>query len=114
MQTAFALMQPFASEDFIQEFENYLGVPSFGEIFVGDVDYVSDFSNYEWGVLDFPLFFQAREVFAHDASFTTVKSIFDQDSKYNDVNHLVTSSTTTIAIDSSAWLMTTTRSCVLR
>ena len=52
-----------------QEFENYLGVPSFGEIFVGDVDYVSDFSNYEWGVLDFPLFFQAREVFAHDASF---------------------------------------------
>lgn len=77
-------------KDFIQEFENYLGVPSFGEIFVGDVDYVSDFSNYEWGVLDFPLFFQAREVFAHDASFTTVKSIFDQDSKYNDVNHLVT------------------------
>ncbi|WP_343247411.1 alpha-amylase family glycosyl hydrolase [Diplocloster hominis] len=77
-------------KDFLQEFEQYLGVPSFGEIFVGDVDYVSDFANYEWGVLDFPLFFQAREVFAHDASFTTVKSILDQDYKYKDVNHLVT------------------------
>lgn len=74
---------------FIQEFENYLGVPSFGEIFVGDVDYVSDFSNYEWGVLDFPLFFQAREVFAHDASFTNIKSVLDQDYKYKNVNHLI-------------------------
>lgn len=77
-------------KDFIKEFEDYLGVPSFGEIFVGDVDYVSDFADYEWGVLDFPLFFQAREVFAHDASFTTVKAIFDQDYKYPNVNHLVT------------------------
>lgn len=77
-------------KDFIKEFEDYLGVPSFGEIFVGDVDYVSAFADYEWGVLDFPLFFQAREVFAHDASFTTVKAIFDQDSKYPNVNHLIT------------------------
>jgi glycosidase len=77
-------------KNFLQEFENALGVPSFGEIFVGDVDYVSDFQNYEWGVLDFPLFFQAREVFAHDASFYDVKNIFDQDYKYADVNHLVT------------------------
>ena len=77
-------------KDFISEFEAYVGVPSFGEIFVGDVDYVSDFSDYEWGVLDFPLFFQAREVFAHDASFSGVKAILDQDYKYNNVNHLVT------------------------
>ncbi|MDK2808963.1 MAG: cyclomaltodextrin glucanotransferase [Clostridiales bacterium] len=75
---------------FLQEFETYLGVPSFGEIFVGDVDYVSDYQNYEWGVLDFPLFFQAREVFANDASFYNVKSILDQDYKYSNVNHLVT------------------------
>lgn len=77
-------------KDFLKEFETYLGVPTFGEIFVGDVDYVSEFADYEWGVLDFPLFFQAREVFAHDASFTTVKAIFDQDNKYPNVNHLVT------------------------
>ncbi len=66
------------------------------------------------GVLDFPLFFQVREVFAHDASFTTVKSIFDQDSKYNDVNHLVTFIDNHDRDRFSAWLMTTTRSCVLR
>lgn len=77
-------------KDFIREFENYLGVPSFGEIFVGDVDYVSDFSKYEWGVLDFPLFFQAREVFAHDASFRGIQNIFSQNDKYDNVNHLVT------------------------
>lgn len=28
-------------KNFLQEFESYVGVPSFGEIFVGDVDYVS-------------------------------------------------------------------------
>ncbi|WP_313131908.1 alpha-amylase family glycosyl hydrolase [Anaerocolumna sp.] len=77
-------------KNFLREFEEYLGVPSFGEIFVGDVDYVSDYQNYEWGVLDFPLFFQAREVFANDASFYNVKAILDQDYKYNNVNRLVT------------------------
>lgn len=77
-------------KDFLAEFEKAVGVPTFGEIFVGDVDYVSDFQKYEWGVLDFPLFFQAREVFAHDADFSTVKNIFDQDSKYKDPNKLVT------------------------
>lgn len=77
-------------KDFLAELEDELGVPTFGEIFVGDVDYVSDYQNYEWGVLDFPLFFQAREVFANDSSFYTVKNIFDQDYKYNNVNHLVT------------------------
>lgn len=77
-------------KDFLAEFQSYLGVPSFGEIFVGDVDYVSEYQDYEWGVLDFPLFFQAREVFANDASFYNVKSILDQDYKYNNVNHLVT------------------------
>jgi len=77
-------------KNFLAEFQNYLGVPSFGEIFVGDVDYVSDYQDYEWGVLDFPLFFQARDVFANDASFYNVKSILDQDYKYSNANHLVT------------------------
>ncbi|HHU72769.1 MAG TPA: alpha-amylase, partial [Clostridiales bacterium] len=77
------------SMDFLKEFESYLGVPSFGEIFHGDVNYVSDFQNYEWGVLDFPLFFQAREVFANDASFYNVKNILDQDYKYSNPNHLL-------------------------
>ena len=77
-------------KDFLQEFENYLGVPTFGEVFYGDVDYVSDYQNYEWGVLDFPLFFQAREVFAWEESFQKIKDIIDQDYKYEDPNKLIT------------------------
>jgi len=69
---------------FLQEFQNYLGVPTFGEVFNGDVNFVSDFQNYEWGVLDFPLFFSAREVFAHDADFSQIKNILSQDYKYAD------------------------------
>lgn len=75
---------------FITEFEDYVGVPTFGEIFNGSVDFVSDFQNYQWGVLDFPVFFVAREVFAHDEGFQSLKNIFDQDYKYQNVNNLVT------------------------
>lgn len=67
---------------FLQSFENAIGVPTFGEIFHGNVDYVSDYQNYEWGVLDFPLFFEAREVFAYDDSFTRIANILNQDWKY--------------------------------
>ena len=75
---------------FISEFENTLGVPTFGEVFNGSVDFVSDFQNYQWGVLDFPLFFAARDVFSHDTSFQNIKNILDQDYKYQNTNNLVT------------------------
>lgn len=77
-------------KEFIEEFENYLGVPTFGEVFNGSVDFVSDFQNYQWGVLDFPVFFTAREVFAKDTGFAVLKEILDQDYKYNDPNKMVT------------------------
>lgn len=75
---------------FISEFESYVGVPTFGEVFNGSVDFVSDFQDYQWGVLDFPLFFVAREVFAHDTGFQAIKDVLDQDYKYQDPNKLVT------------------------
>lgn len=65
-------------------------MPTFGEVFNGNVDFVSDFQNYEWGVLDFPLFFAARDVFSHDTSFVNIKNILDQDFKYQNANNLVT------------------------
>lgn len=74
----------------LKEFETAVGVPTFGEIFYGDINYVSDYQNYEAGVLDFPLFFKAREVFAHDASFYDIKGILDNDYKYKNPNMLVT------------------------
>lgn len=75
---------------FIEDFEDEMGVPTFGEVFNGSVDFVSDFQDYQWGVLDFPLFFNARDVFANDTSCYNLQSIFNQDYKYADVNHLVT------------------------
>lgn len=75
---------------FIEDFEDEMGVPTFGEVFNGSVDFVSDFQDYQWGVLDFPLFFNARDVFANDTSCYNLQSIFNQDYKYNNVNNLVT------------------------
>lgn len=75
---------------FLQSFEQAIGVPTFGEVFHGDVTYVSDYQNYEWSVLDFPLFFNARDTFAYDHSFYQIKNIFDLDSSYPHPERLIT------------------------
>jgi glycosidase len=75
---------------FLEDFERALAVPTFGEIFQGDPGYVSDYQNYEWSVLDFPLFFTAREVFASDADMSRIGNILAQDYKYPNPNRLVT------------------------
>lgn len=67
---------------FLQSIEQAIGLPTFGEIFHGDPAYVADYQNYEWGVLDFPLFFAMRDVIAYDKSWTAVGNIFDQDWRY--------------------------------
>ena len=60
-------------KNFLSDFEKALGVATFGEVFNGNVDFVSDFQKYEWGVLDFPLFFAARDVFAKDVGFRAAR-----------------------------------------
>lgn len=75
---------------FLQEFEQALNVPTFGEVFEGSVDYVSDYQKYEWGVLDFPLFFTMRDVFAYDQSMAKLADVFNQDFKYTNPRQLVT------------------------
>lgn len=77
-------------KDFLEDFEVEMDIPTFGEVFNGSVDFVSDFQDYQWGVLDFPLFFTARDVFANDGDMDDITDIIDQDYKYNNVNHLVT------------------------
>lgn len=67
---------------FLQSIEQAIGLPTFGEIFHGDPAYVADYQNYEWGVLDFPLFFAMRDVLAYDQSWTKIGGIFDQDWRY--------------------------------
>lgn len=74
----------------LQKLEKSLGVPSFGEIFVGDVDYVADYQNYQWGALDFPYFFTVREAFSADTDMRALAKLFAQDYKYKNPNHLET------------------------
>lgn len=78
----------------IRELEQYVGVNSFGENFDGNAEFVSRWvgSNGEWGMLDFPLFFQILNSFAYGQSFeTTIKPTLAQDSLYKgNENHMVT------------------------
>lgn len=74
----------------LEDFETEMGVPTFGEVFVGDVDYVSEYQDYEWGVLDFPYFFTVREAFSADTNMNALGDLFDQDYKYANPNRLET------------------------
>jgi len=74
----------------LAKFEQEMGVPTFGEVFVGDIDYVAEYQNYEWGVLDFPYFFTVRDVFAADTNMNNLSNFFAQDYKYSNPNRLET------------------------
>lgn len=74
----------------LHKFEQETGVPSFGEVFVGDIDYVSEYQKYQWGVLDFPYFFTVRQAFSADTDMHAVSNLFSQDNKYVNPNRLET------------------------
>jgi glycosidase len=74
----------------LSSFETAMGVPTFGEVFVNDVDYVAGYQGSEWGVLDFPYFFHARDAFAADTDMNALGDLFDQDYKYDNPNRLET------------------------
>lgn len=75
----------------LRTFEQSMGVPTFGEVFVNDVDYVSEYQRYEWGVQDFPYFFNVRDVFStYSADMNRLGSLFAQDAKYVNPNRLTT------------------------
>lgn len=77
-------------QSWLQTLETSLGVPSFGEVFVGDVNYVAPYQNYEWGVLDFPYFFTVRQAFSADTDMNALGDLFAQDYKYANPNRLET------------------------
>ena len=82
----------------IHELEEYIGVPTFGENFDMDVDFVAQWvgDQGEKGMLDFPLFQAIVNDFAYGKNFDntdeiSLKKIFDQDYMYGDhVNQMVT------------------------
>jgi glycosidase len=77
-------------QSWLKSFEQYIGVPSFGEIFDGNIDYVASYQNYEWGVLDFPFFFNARDTLSTDSSMNALSNLFSQDYKYSNPNRIET------------------------
>ena len=77
-------------QSWLNSFEQAIGVPSFGEVFDGNIDYVSSYQNYEWGVLDFPYFFTARDAIAGDGDLNNLSNLFAQDYKYANANRLET------------------------
>ncbi|HEY3409455.1 MAG TPA: alpha-amylase family glycosyl hydrolase [Propionicimonas sp.] len=77
-------------QTWLSSFQQAVGVPSFGEVFDGNVDYVSSYQNYEWGVLDFPYFFTARDAIAGDGDLNNLSNLFSQDYKYVNANRLET------------------------
>lgn len=69
----------------IHDLQEYLNVPTFGENFDMDVNFVSKWvgDNGEVGMLDFPLFQAIVDSFAHGGNFNdTVKSVLDKDYLY--------------------------------
>lgn len=74
----------------LKKFEKAMSVPTFGEVFVGDIDYVSQYQNYEWGVLDFPYFFTVRQAFSADTDMRALANLFAQDYRYVNPNRLET------------------------
>lgn len=77
-------------QTWLQSFETTMGVPTFGEIFDGNIDYVASYQNYEWGVLDFPTFFTARDTLSTDGNLNNLSGLFSQDYKYANANRLET------------------------
>ena len=77
-------------QTWLQSFETTMGVPTFGEIFDGNVNYVSSYQNYEWGVLDFPTFFTARDALSADGNLNNLSGLFAQDYLYPHVNRVET------------------------
>ena len=82
----------------IAELEDYVGVNSFGECFDMKPNFVANWIDAEWGMLDFPLFQAIVNCFAkgnnfNDTSWGTisVKNILDQDNVYKGKeNNMVT------------------------
>lgn len=75
---------------YINSYEQHTGKSTFGEAFTGSVDTNSSYQNYQWGILDYPLYFGINETFAKGNSWSNIKGVLDQDYKYKDTNKLVT------------------------
>lgn len=77
-------------KSYLSLFQSHAGKRCFGEAYTGSPKQNSDFQNYIWSVLDFPLYFQINNVFCGKADWSGIKWVFDQDYLYANARRLIT------------------------
>lgn len=73
---------PEVHPDFWAEFQASAGAYCVGEIFNGDLKYVSNYQNYVNGVLSYPLYFTMLDVFAYQKSMNGLESLLGPSGSY--------------------------------
>jgi alpha-amylase len=85
---------PEVHPDFWSEFSAASNMYCVGEVFNGDINYVSQYQNYMDGVLSYPLYFSMLNVFAYQKSMYELESLLGPygtyPSKFKNVNYLGT------------------------
>lgn len=73
---------PEVHPDFWSEFQAAAGAYCVGEVFNGDLTYVSNYQKYLNGVLSYPLYFSMINVFAHQSSMNELQSLLGPSGSY--------------------------------
>jgi len=81
---------PEVPKDFWGEFTNAAGVYAVGEVFDGRVDYVADYQNYVPGLLNYPMYFTIKDVFAYSQSMYNIRNRYTQEAVFKDIDALGT------------------------
>lgn len=75
---------PEVPKSFWKDFSTAAGVYTMGEVFDGRVNYVSDYQNYIDATLNYPLYFQLKNVFLYGNGMNTLESFYQSLSVFKD------------------------------
>jgi alpha-amylase len=85
---------PEVPTSFWSQFNSAAGMYCVGEVFNGDISYVSNYQNYMDGVLSYPLYYTMMNVFAYQQSMYQLETLLGPSgtfaSKFKNVNYLGT------------------------
>jgi alpha-amylase len=73
---------PEVKGDFWAEYSSAAGMYCVGEVFNGNIDYVSNYQKYVDGVLSYPLYFTMRDVFASKQSMYNLEGLLGPSGTY--------------------------------
>lgn len=73
---------PEVHADFWPKFNAAAGMYCVGEVFNGDINYVSNYQNYVDGVLSYPLYFTMLDVFARQQSMNQLEALLGPTGSY--------------------------------